>query len=56
MANILIVDDEKNIRSGLQIAFEDEGYDTFEAADGQEAWKVINKNLFPSLSLRGTVR
>ena len=44
MANILIVDDEKNIRSGLQIAFEDEGYDTFEAADGQEAWKVINKN------------
>ena len=44
MANILIVDDEKNIRSGLQIAFEDEGYDTFEAADGQEAWKIINKN------------
>ena len=44
MANILIVDDERNIRSGLQIAFEDEGYDTFEAADGQEAWKIINKN------------
>ena len=44
MANILIVDDERNIRSGLQIAFEDEGYDTFEAADGKEAWKIINKN------------
>ena len=44
MADILIVDDEKNIRSGLKIAFEDEGYETFEAADGEEAWKIINRN------------
>ena len=31
MATILVVDDERNIRSGLCIAFEDEGYDTLEA-------------------------
>jgi len=42
MATVLIVDDEKNIRSGLQIAFEDEGYDTLEAEDGSVAWKIIN--------------
>ncbi len=43
MATILVVDDEKNIRSGLCIAFEDEGYDTLEAADGQEAWSIVNR-------------
>ena len=43
MATILIVDDEKNIRSGLAIAFEDEGYDTLEAEDGQKAWMLVNK-------------
>ena len=37
MAKILIVDDEKNIRSGLAIAFEDEGYDTAQAEDGEQA-------------------
>ena len=43
MATILIADDEKNIRSGLAIAFEDEGYDTLQAEDGQAAWTMINK-------------
>ena len=43
MATILVVDDERNIRSGLCIAFEDEGYDTLEAADGQEAWNIVNR-------------
>ncbi len=43
MASILIVDDEKNIRNGLSIAFQDEGYDTFEAEDGEVAWKIVNK-------------
>ncbi len=38
---ILIADDEKNIRSGLQIALEDEGYDVLLASDGDEAWKTI---------------
>ncbi len=43
MATILIADDEKNIRSGLAIAFQDEGYDTLEAADGTQAWNLVNK-------------
>lgn len=43
MATVLIADDEKNIRSGLAIAFEDEGYDTLQAEDGQVAWTMINK-------------
>ena len=43
MACVLIVDDEKNIRSGLTLAFEDEGYDTLEAENGEIAWKLINK-------------
>ena len=43
MACVLIVDDEKNIRSGLTLAFEDEGYDTLEAENGEVAWTLINK-------------
>jgi len=41
---ILIADDEKNIRNGLQIALEDEGYEVLLAADGDEAWSMITKN------------
>jgi len=39
---ILIADDERNIRTGLQIALEDEGYTVLLAADGDEAWKIIS--------------
>ena len=42
-ANILIVDDEKNIREGLGIALKRDGHNTFLAADGSEALKVIKK-------------
>jgi DNA-binding NtrC family response regulator len=38
---ILVADDEKNIRLGLQIALEDEGYKVLVASDGQEAWNTI---------------
>ncbi len=38
---ILVADDEKNIRSGLSLALEDEGYRVFTAADGEEAWSVL---------------
>ncbi|MFA6706455.1 MAG: sigma-54 dependent transcriptional regulator [Sphaerochaetaceae bacterium] len=38
---ILVADDEKNIRNGLQIALEDEGYEVVLAADGDEAWNVV---------------
>ncbi len=43
MATVLIVDDEKNIRSGLALGFEDEGYETIEASNGVEAWSIISK-------------
>jgi len=39
--NVLIVDDEKNIRAGLGRALELDGYQTLLAADGQEALDVI---------------
>ncbi|MGI6433183.1 MAG: sigma-54-dependent transcriptional regulator [Sphaerochaetaceae bacterium] len=39
---ILIADDERNIRSGLQIALEDEGYKVLLAEDGAEAWQTIS--------------
>lgn len=39
--NVLIVDDEKNIRAGLGRALELDGYRTILAADGQEALDVV---------------
>ena len=45
MASLLIADDEKNIRSGLELAFEDEGYTVVTAADGKEAWEKLQKNV-----------
>ncbi|WP_332448278.1 sigma-54-dependent transcriptional regulator [Sphaerochaeta sp.] len=41
--SILICDDEKNIRSGLALAMELEGYETLSAEDGQQAWTLLNK-------------
>lgn len=40
---ILVADDEKNIRQGLQLALEDEGYKVLLASDGIEAWSTISK-------------
>lgn len=45
MSTILIVDDEKNILSGLKIAFEDEGYSVLTAVNGKEGWDVLSKNM-----------
>lgn len=39
---ILIVDDEKNIRSGLARALESDGYRAVTAENGQAAWNIIN--------------
>ncbi len=39
--NVLIVDDEKNIREGLGKALELDGYQIFLASDGQEALNLI---------------
>jgi len=41
---ILICDDEKNIREGLGMALELDGYQTILAEDGKVAWKLLNKN------------
>ncbi|SIQ70184.1 DNA-binding transcriptional response regulator, NtrC family, contains REC, AAA-type ATPase, and a Fis-type DNA-binding domains [Alkalispirochaeta americana] len=41
--NVLIADDEKNIRSGLGKALEIDGYAVFLAADGQEALDIIER-------------
>jgi DNA-binding NtrC family response regulator len=41
---IVICDDEKNIRSGLAMAMELEGFQTFAAEDGTVAWEYISKH------------
>jgi DNA-binding NtrC family response regulator len=41
--NILVVDDEKNIRLGLAKALELDGYDVFMAEDGSDAMKTMVK-------------
>ncbi|MCQ2604885.1 MAG: sigma-54 dependent transcriptional regulator [Spirochaetia bacterium] len=40
--NILVADDELNIRSGLAIGLEDEGYNVYQAENGLEAMKIIS--------------
>ncbi len=41
--NIIVVDDEKNIREGLGRFLEMDGYKVFLAADGKEALDIINR-------------
>lgn len=41
--NILVVEDENDIRSLIKVSLEDEGYNVFTACDGIEAWEIINK-------------
>lgn len=38
---ILVIDDEKNIRSGLRLLLEDEDYDVREASDGETGLKIL---------------
>lgn len=45
---ILVIDDEKNIREGLSMALEDEGYDVITAEDGK---KGLEKALYDSVDL-----
>lgn len=46
MSKILIIDDEKVIRSTLKEILEYEKYEIFEAQDGQEGFEMIEKNDF----------
>ena len=39
--NILVADDEVNIRRGLAMGLTDEGYNVYEAGNGLEALKII---------------
>ncbi len=47
---ILLVDDESTIRMFLEKTLSDEGYETFTAADGEEALRLVNEEL-PDLVL-----
>ena len=38
-ANILIVDDETNVRLNYRVTLETEGYQIFEAVSGAERWR-----------------
>ena len=42
MVNILIVDDDKNIRKLMQVVLERQGFNVHLANDGLEALKVID--------------
>ena len=44
MYNILICDDEADIRSALKIYLKGEGYELFDAENGKQALEVIEKN------------
>jgi CheY-like chemotaxis protein len=50
---VLVVDDEPNVRLFLQTALEDAGFNVVTAADGDEAWDIIqaSKPDFISLDL-----
>jgi len=45
---ILVIDDEKNIREGLSMALEDEGYEVITAEDGKQG---LEKALYDSVDL-----
>lgn len=46
MARILIVDDEKGVRRSIAIAFEFSGHQVEEAATGEEALQLVQKDIF----------
>lgn len=43
MNNILIVEDDKEIRDGIEIFLKNQGYNVFKAADGLEGLEIIEK-------------
>ena len=43
MVNILIVDDDKNIRKLMQVVLERQGFNVYTASDGMQALKVIDE-------------
>lgn len=49
MSKILVIDDEKSIRSSLREILEYEKYEVTEAADGMEALKIIKSGSFDAI-------
>ncbi len=49
MARILVADDEVLIRSSLREILEYESYEVDEAADGLQAWEMLQKNAFDAV-------
>ena len=43
MVNILIVDDDKNIRKLMQVVLERQGFNVYTASDGEQGLKVIDQ-------------
>lgn len=43
MNHVLIVEDDKEIREGVEIYLKSQGYEVYQAADGVEGLEVINK-------------
>ena len=50
MTDILIVDDETDIRSLLSLTLEDEGFSTVQAANAEQARDIVSKSL-PSCAI-----
>jgi len=46
LARILVVDDESAIRESIKIVFDEEGFETDTAADGEEALQKIEENIY----------
>ena len=42
--HILVVEDDKEIRNGIEIFFRSQGYEVYQAADGMEGLKMIEKH------------
>lgn len=43
MNHVLVVEDDKEIREGVEIYLKSQGYEVFQAADGVEGLEVIEK-------------
>jgi len=50
-AQVLVVDDDLDIRSTLRIALEDEGYEVIEASDGIAALRALRASTIPMVVL-----
>ena len=50
MNHVLVVEDDKEIREGVEIYLKSQGYEVFQAADGIEGLEVIEKEEIAGLA------